>query len=801
MPIRPVSLLVVDNDDPVTRMFDAVAVARGYRVDCATSLAAVNRALARGEFDVALVDLALGGESGFDVIRRIKEQTPDAEIVVLSAGTSLASAIHSYELSAFAFVQKPFDIDQLFTTIERALERRRMNLDNRRLVWELQTINQIADGIARSLELDDVLAGALQCTVRALGVLGGSIRLKEETTGLFIEKAFVGPPAMQDVWARLNRHGLPPSERVIRTRMPLVVDDLRTLLPSDENQGMAALSTLTVPILGGDELLGTMTVGAEIPGRFEPADQRLLGVIAGQIGVAVQNARLHDFVRRGKRDWEQTFDAIADPIAVFDSSGSLLRGNRALANHLGRDVTTLRGATCADVGFCSDSPDNCVVARAMSQDASQTEVTLADGQIFSVTTFPVVDGRNGASVVQVAKNVTEDIRSKRRLQQMSDELALANGRSMAALDRLKSTQAQLLQAEKLSAIGQLVAGVAHELNNPLTSVIGYAQLLEDELDTPGEMRTAAELGQDLRRIAEESERAAKIVRNLLAFARRQAAERAPQDVADLFSRVMALRSYELRLNGIELITEFQPALPPVVADGSQLQQALLNLVLNAEQAMRARPTKRLQVGARFDENAGAVELFIKDSGHGIDRANLSRIFDPFFTTRDVGEGTGLGLSICYGIVRDHGGQITVESVVNSGTTFSILLPACVDKVRAGEPILIAHAEQGERDYLAAAVAAWGSNIVTTGSSAEALEICRRRNLHAAFVDRGIVATDLPGWEAASEERGLPLVLVSISAEDGEVERFGREHASAVISPPFQLRAIRSAVRAIAKEYV
>ena len=780
MPIRPVSLLIVDNDDPVTRMFDAAAVTRGYRVDCATSLAAVNRALARGEFDVALVDLAVGAESGFDVIRRIKEQTPDAEIVVLSAGTSLASAIHSYELSAFAFVQKPFDIDQLFATIERALERRRMNLDNRRLVWELQTINQIADGIARSLELDDVLAGALQCTVGALGVLGGSICLKEETTGLFIEKAFIGPPAMQDVWTRLKREGLPPS---------------------DENRPIAPLSTLTVPILGGDELLGTMTVGAEIPGRFEPADQRLLGVIAGQIGVAVQNARLHDFVRRGKRDWEQTFDAIADPIAVFDSSGSLLRGNKALATHLGREVTTLRGATCADVGFCTGDGANCVVARAMAHDGSQTELTLADGQIFSITTFPVVDGRSGASVVQVAKNVTEDIRSKRRLQQMSDELALANARSMAALDRLKSTQAQLLQAEKLSAIGQLVAGVAHELNNPLTSVIGYAQLLEDELDRPGEMRTAAELSQDLRRIAEESERAAKIVRNLLAFARRQAAERAPQDVADLFSRVMALRSYELRLNGIELITEFQPSLPQVVADGSQLQQALLNLVLNAEQAMRGRSSKRLQVGARFDENAGAVELFIKDTGHGIDRANLSRIFDPFFTTRDVGEGTGLGLSICYGIVRDHGGQITVESVVNSGTTFSILLPALVDEMRAGDSILIAHAEQGERDYLAAAIAGWGSNVVTTGSSAEALDICHRRHLHAAFVDRGIVAADLSAWQAVSEEQGLPLVLVSISAEDGEVERFGREHTSAVISPPFQLRAIRSAVRAIAKEYV
>src|SRR5204863_2594933 len=145
-----------------------------------------------------------------------------------------------------------------------------------------------------------------------------------------------------------------------------------------------------------------------------------------------------------------------------------------------------------------------------------------------------LDVSDGAGIVQIAKNVTPEIRSARQMRQMSDELAATNARLVATLDRLKSTQAQLLQAEKLSAIGQLVAGVAHELNNPLTSVIGYAQLLEEELDTPDAVRTGPELAQDLRRIAQESERAAKIVRNLLAFARRQTAERAPQDVADLF---------------------------------------------------------------------------------------------------------------------------------------------------------------------------------------------------------------------------------------------------------------------------
>jgi signal transduction histidine kinase len=486
---------------------------------------------------------------------------------------------------------------------------------------------------------------------------------------------------------------------------------------------------------------------------------------------------------------------------VFDSNGTLLRGNTALAAHLGRSITALRGASYQEVGFCTASGDDCAISRALANEGSHLEVTLPDGQIFSVTTFPVAGGRDGASVVQVAKNVTDDIRGKRRMQQMSDELALANSRSMAALERLKSTQAQLLQAEKLSAIGQLVAGVAHELNNPLTSVIGYAQLLEDELKTPDEIRPADQLADDLRRIAQESERAARIVRNLLAFARRQTAERTPQDVADLFNRVISLRTYELRMSAIELVTEFEANLPRVVADGSQLQQALLNLVLNAEQAMRGRPAKRLHVGARYDDAAAAVELFIRDTGHGIDPANLSRIFDPFFTTRDVGEGTGLGLSICYGIVRDHGGQITVESAVNSGTTFSLLLPARMQG-SAAESVLVAHGEQSERDYIAAALGGWGCQVHTAASTAEALAVCRRTPVHAAFVDRAVIAADLPAWRAARDEMpNVPLVLVSMSAEDGEVERFGREHASAVLAPPFQLRAIRSAIRAVAKECV
>jgi len=405
----------------------------------------------------------------------------------------------------------------------------------------------------------------------------------------------------------------------------------------------------------------------------------------------------------------------------------------------------------------------------------------------------VLDVSDGAGIVQIAKNVTPEIQSARQMRQMSEELAATNGRLVATVERLKATQAQLLQAEKLSAIGQLVAGVAHELNNPLTSVIGYAQLLQEELreaESDGGVHATGQLAHDLRRIAEESERAARIVRNLLAFARRQSAARAEQDIADVMNRVLALRAYEFRLNAIELHTAFEPGLPPVLGDGGQLQQALLNLVLNAEQAMRSRSIRRIEVSARRVPDAGAIELFIADTGHGIPDENVRRIFDPFFTTRDVGEGTGLGLSICYGIVRDHGGAITVESRVEQGTTFRLLLPARTAGSSDALRILVAHHDATERDYVAAALTGWGHAVTCAESAEDARTRLQTEGFDAAFLDASLM-TDRAAWTCGRAPGGdpTPIVEMSESADNGG------------IAPPFELTALRAALRGLTKECV
>jgi two-component system, NtrC family, sensor kinase len=800
--MRSARLLVLADDPALIQLLSSPAAAQRHDVTAVHVVAALADQMPCS-FDVAVIDLTSCASSGPDALRQVRGRCPDTEIViVVSSTTSVASAIASYDVAAFAIVTRPFDGDQLLSTIAQAIERRRISQANRRLMWELKIVNDIGEDLRRSLDPTVLLETALRRLLEAFQGHAGSVRLVASATTVrgsaSIEVGDAIP--MDELWK--SAHGKHPIDRVLATGQAIEISDYAALVGGDPAR-LPIRSALSVPMYAGDEMIGALSLGSGTPARFTQDDRQLIQTVANHLAIAVQNARLHAVARAGKEQWEATFDAIGDPIAVFDRHGRLLRGNTALAACLERPVTTLRGLSCDEIGLCGAPYPKCGVGRPFELSGQRAEVTRADDQIFSVTTCPVVADGDGAAVVQIAKNVTQEIRSARRLLHMSEELSEANSRLVATVDRLKTTQAQLLQAEKLSAIGQLVAGVAHELNNPLTSVIGYAQLVEEELKEGGDapVRPSVELARDVRRIAEESERAAKIVRNLLAFARRQTAARSSQDIADLASRVLSLRSYEFRLSTIEVETAFEPGLPHVLADTSQLQQALLNLVLNAEQAMRSRSAKRLRVGARYDADAGAVELFVGDTGHGIADENLPRIFDPFFTTRDVGEGTGLGLSICYGIVRDHGGQIGVKSRVGEGTTFSLLLPAIDDDPLHRGTIVVAHGDPVDRDYVSAALAGWGLTVETFDQPAAALARLRRGGASLVFVERAFVDGDADAWTSAlrSPAQHVPVVLLVRPQADVTVDKGWK--ADAVLAPPFELRAVRDVLRAVAREGV
>ena len=236
----------------------------------------------------------------------------------------------------------------------------------------------------------------------------------------------------------------------------------------------------------------------------------------------------------------------------------------------------------------------------------------------------------------------------------------------ATLARLQVTQQQLVQSGKLAAMGELVAGVAHEINNPLASILGYAQLLlRSEVDAKDRER--------LERVLAETKRVARIVQNLLSFARQQKPKWEPFCANEALMRVMELRGYDLKIKNIELVMDIDPGLQLVLGDPQQLEQVFLNIVNNALRAMAtAHQHGRLEVKTRGLENR--VRITFADDGPGIPAGIVDRVFDPFFTTTEPGEGTGLGLSICYGIVQEHGGRIAMKSAPQGGCVVEVELP-------------------------------------------------------------------------------------------------------------------------------
>jgi two-component system NtrC family sensor kinase len=246
---------------------------------------------------------------------------------------------------------------------------------------------------------------------------------------------------------------------------------------------------------------------------------------------------------------------------------------------------------------------------------------------------------------------------------------------MSDITDAATLQAKLMHTEKMAAVGQLVSGVAHEVNNPLTAILGFADLLMENPELPESAR------KDLRIILQEAQRTKQIVQNLLSFARQMPPQRKPVQLNAILRRTLQLRSYDFHSRGVEIAEHLDPELPQVIGDSHQLQQVFLNIINNAYDAVRdtGRPA-RIEIHTTRRQHS--IEVLFRDNGQGITLPE--RIFDPFFTTKEIGKGTGLGLSICYGIVHEHGGESLCQNNINGeGATFLVRLPIASEPVSVG----------------------------------------------------------------------------------------------------------------------
>jgi two-component system, NtrC family, sensor kinase len=455
---------------------------------------------------------------------------------------------------------------------------------------------------------------------------------------------------------------------------------------------LTAGSWLIAPFVAKGRVTGAIAARGET-GRFSTADLVLLEGLVSQASIALESARLVDLHDDGRRTWQEVVDAISPALCIVDRSGAIRRANRAFADLVNAPPASLIGRPWQAFAPPEWSAD---LQRALDQQGAGREVELRTGErTYAVTAVPISSTDRSAVVL-----LFDDQTERRRLQD------------------------QLIQSEKMSAIGQLIAGIAHDLNNPLASVLGFADFLTEVPNVPANIR------EPLAVIQEEAERASGIVRNLLGFARKQDHQRRPTALKPLLDGTFVLLRNQLMAHRVDAVIEVEPDLPMPDVDPNQIQQVFVNLINNASQAIAStgRPGT-ITVRARRWLDGVAIDVI--DDGPGMSDTLASQVFEPFFTTKAEGEGTGLGLSISQGIVKEHGGRIMLSSEEGMGSTFTVQLPLstrsplpAADSLSRGPTkrlrVLVVDDEPHILHYMRATLEAWGHIPVVASDGEEAL---------------------------------------------------------------------------------
>ncbi|ACZ61715.1 PAS domain-containing sensor histidine kinase [Dehalococcoides mccartyi] len=368
-------------------------------------------------------------------------------------------------------------------------------------------------------------------------------------------------------------------------------------------------------------------------------------------GVDYCCAVLRDITERKKVDakllhaaeeWRITFDNISDIVFLLDNDFNILRANRAFTNTLNCQPQDILNKKCYQVLHHKDCPKE------------------------SCSKLIVSNTKKTQHINYFEENL------EKHFQETIDPILNTDGQSLGTIHTIKDLTehhkiaAQLMITDRLASVGEMAAGLAHELNNPLTSVLGFSELIQEK-DLP------EDLMHDVQIISQEAQRAADIIRNLLTFARRHEQARDWVDMNQVIKKVLAICNYGQKVNNIQMVTNLDPNLPEIKADYFQMQQVLLNIVINAEYFITQAHGEGTIVitSCRLDNS---IRISIEDDGPGMSENVLKHIFDPFFTTKEVGKGTGLGLSIGHGIITQHGGKLYAESSEGKGATFFIELP-------------------------------------------------------------------------------------------------------------------------------
>ncbi len=592
-------------------------------------------------------------------------------------------------------------------------------------------------------------------------------------------------------------------------------EGVRSNRPSQEMVDWHPDDFLFIPLFGSNgKIVGIVSVDDPADGRRPTAENiSPLELFANQVAHAIEEKKLDQQVKKTTKRYRTLVETMNDGLFTVDLGEKITFVNPALAELTGYEEAELIGR---DLSFLM-SRDSLEEFRRRTRlhlggAVSRFEMSLQAGRgeeiPVLVSASPYMQDKALIGSFAIVSDLREQKKAEEERERMHEEVLAANVKLRDSMDRLKATHEQLMQAEKLSALGELISGVTHELNNPLTGVMGYSQLLMDSEASP-------EVKKNLERIHKEAVRCQKIVHNLLAYARRHTPERMPVNVNDVIRSTLDLREYQLKVDNVEVSLDLQSDLPPVLADSYQLQQVFVNIVNNAHHAMleHSRPG-RLAVRSR--QKGDVLQVEFKDNGPGIPKDKMTKIFDPFFTTKQIGKGTGLGLSLSYGIVKEHGGEIQVRSEPGAGATFVVNLPVnrkaveALDKpeevvtstqtVEKGRNVLVVDDEETIVELLLALLESSGHRVETARNGREALEKVKKADYDVIISD--LKMPDMGGqklYESVSQIKPHLMKRMIFSTGDTVnpvTQAFFQETGNHYLTKPFRLEDVDRLMAAV-----
>jgi two-component system NtrC family sensor kinase len=624
--------------------------------------------------DLVLVDIDAVGAAPGELTRRIKSVAPQTMVMPLSSGSSPTAPIEAMRAGAYDYFQKPVAPEELRHRLHRALENKRLGQTIKRRTLQLAFVNEISNAISASLDLRQVLQTAA-AAVRALidfDLAAAMLRSASE------DAATIHPltPDAEALWAAEDPVPLGGSAltQILESNRPRVFADLEQ---EGAPEGLRKLreesfrSLIVLPLISKGRTIGAFVLASRRPGAFTTSHVEVLQHVGGHLASAVDNAQLYEQLKllssqleetvqersrevfEMKRYLENLVETAGDAILTIDLGCRIESWNNSAQKILGYAKEEVRGQEIYMLASGESAKDqlSTIAKRAIEGEiASNVETSWVRKDrkevTVSLTVSPVADSSGRiVGVLTIARDITER----------------------------KKLQEELFHSEKLASVGQLAAGVAHQINNPLGAISGRAQML---------LRLAGPLDEEflkeqLGKVRADCARITETVNDLLGFARKTETVKQYTDVNTVLDETLEMVKQESIARKVRIDRRYSDNLPPVVASANHLRQLFANLMTNSFDAMRGGGS--LAITSTFrpatDERPEQmVEVVFSDTGVGIPQEDLARIFEPFYTTKPAGEGTGLGLAVAKRIVDFHNGRIDVESTVGAGAVFTIQFP-------------------------------------------------------------------------------------------------------------------------------